>query len=461
MPVTLTLDQLIALLGVSFTVLSGAFAGINILIRRWLQRSEESQVVLLQRQVQTLQDDKNQLSSSLQKLTTEHDQLDQRLIEAKRDLEQATEQLGELRTENEQLQIVDKRLRTLDNRIRRTLQMEGQIWTQKVMCDPPRFVPRRERETPIVSLLNLKGGVGKTTLTANLAWALSNRGYRVLLVDLDLQGSLSSYLLHTEKLNHLDTREELLQHFLVPKKPELATRPKRTPLLSYAQPVPQMNPHCRVIATSDRLAYAEMNLTVRWLLRVGQATRTWNGRSDARMILRKALHQKRITKNFDIVLLDCPPLINLSCVNALAASDTILIPAIPNHKSIERIPPLLERVKEIRSNLLNTELTVLGIVANRTRFRELTKSEADLFINLPDISKRLYGQSVDLFDTVIQQRSTISGTEEEYNPHVMEEPVQQMFETFTEEFISRLSMDPPRPVRSGRANNTVRPGDSL
>src|SRR5262249_17390943 len=83
---------------------------------------------------------------------------------------------------------------------RRALALEGAIWTQRTMAGTPRFVPLDERRTPIVSVLNLKGGVGKTTVTAYLARALAASGYRILLVDLDLQGSLSSLFIDTLEL---------------------------------------------------------------------------------------------------------------------------------------------------------------------------------------------------------------------------------------------------------------------
>jgi len=64
-------------------------------------------------------------------------------------------------------------------------------------------------------------------------------------------------------------------------------------------------------------------------------------------LLRKALHQKRITNRFDILLLDCPPLFNTCCVNALAASDYIIIPVLPSQKAAESVPLLLHRLKSL------------------------------------------------------------------------------------------------------------------
>src|SRR5206468_1879898 len=97
--------------------------------------------------------------------------------------------------------------------IRRTLQLEGQIWTQDTLSGTPGFLPLPQRRTPILSVLNLKGGVGKTTLCSYLAWAMVRRGYRLLLVDLDLQGSLSSLFLPESDVKKWDDEGRTLRHF--------------------------------------------------------------------------------------------------------------------------------------------------------------------------------------------------------------------------------------------------------
>ncbi len=72
------------------------------------------------------------------------------------------------------------------------LKLEGQLWNARSMQKRPKFRERGRRKRAVVSVLNLEGGVEKTTLTAHLGTALARRGYRVLLVDLDLQKSLTS-----------------------------------------------------------------------------------------------------------------------------------------------------------------------------------------------------------------------------------------------------------------------------
>ncbi len=136
----------------------------------------------------------------------------------------------------EQVDALEREAASLRNRVKKTLRLEGAIWTRPVMAGTCPFRPLADRRTPVVSVLNLKGGVGKTTLTAYLGWALAARGYRVLLVDLDLQGSLSSFFVDNTRLSKLEADGRTLRHYL-----DRVTADRTTKLLDFAVPVPQLN----------------------------------------------------------------------------------------------------------------------------------------------------------------------------------------------------------------------------
>src|SRR5262249_38680652 len=206
------------------------------------------------------------------------------------------------------------------------------VWERKVLQSAPRFRPLSERHAAIISVLNLKGGVGKTTVTSHLGAALAAKGYRALLMDLDLQGSLSSLFMNEHALVQRSKERKLLQHFLL----DMAER-RNADLRGCCVPVPTVNGGLTVVPNADSMAYAELNLTMQWLLRLGKR--------DTRFLLRKALHQRRVTRRYDVVLLDCPPLFNTCCVNALAASDYVVVPVVPSTKAAERVPLLLERLR--------------------------------------------------------------------------------------------------------------------
>jgi len=120
----------------------------------------------------------------------------------------------------------------------------------------------------------------------------------------------------------------------------------------------------------------------------------------------------------DIVLLDCPPVLNISCANAFAASDYLLIPTLLSTKSIERVPNLIKAVQEDHFlHNLNSKLKVLGVVANRTRSIEIKGQEAiNWSTNLPGSLAAIQNQHTRLFSTVIAQDVEISSSEEIYTP---------------------------------------------
>lgn len=308
-------------------------------------------------------------------------------------------------------------------RIEHAVGSDGFTWNEKVRYNAPDFRSLDERQMPIVSVLNLKGGVGKTTLTANLGAALSRRGWKVLVIDLDLQGSLTGLFLEEQDQEVLAQKQRLIGDFLA--RSFDAEYPN---LLTYVTPVLQSD-HSALVGTVDTLAYAEMSLTVRWLLR--------EGNRDPRFILRRELHLKRISNRFDIVLLDCPPLINISCINALAASDYVLVPVMPSKAATDRVPVLLSRMLQFRENI-NQHLKLLGLVANRTWGVELTSDEKNRLSQLEVTSKNVWGENIHLFKTAIRQSADVRMAEDEHRPLAETETMAQAFGLLAAEIENRL-----------------------
>ena len=312
-------------------------------------------------------------------------------------------------------------------RLDRALTKDGQTWNEKVLSTAPEFKPLdpETRKTPILSVLNLKGGVGKTTVTTNLAAALDALGYRVLVIDMDLQGSLTGLFLSEERQVELSHRKCLLEDFLA------ASFEAEFPnLLRYTLPI-MPDGKSSLMPASDYLAYAEMTLTMRWLLR--------EGNRDVRFLLRKELHLKRVTNNFDIILLDCPPLINVCCVNALAASDYLLIPVMPSKQALARVPALLERLKAFRENV-NPSLKVMGVLANRTSRSELTNDEQTKLNLLREQCRDVWGEQVPQFSTFIRQNTAVREAEDQNRPLRPDDAVYGVFMNLAREVESRLPM---------------------
>jgi len=190
-----------------------------------------------------------------------------------------------------------------------------------------------ENESPsarcrVVAVANQKGGVGKTTTAINVATSIANVGRRVLLIDLDPQGNLTS---------------------------GIGLRGQRAPggtvyeaLLSDADPgsfvAPTSVPSMSLIPTDRNLTGAEIELVPmpereRRLKRVTDALRP----------------------SFDYVFIDCPPSLGLLTVNALAAGDGVVVPVQCEYYALEGLAQLLDTIEAVRERL-NEKLEVLAIV---------------------------------------------------------------------------------------------------
>jgi hypothetical protein len=146
---------------------------------------------------------------------------------------------------------------------------------------------------------------------------------------------LSGLFLSWDDHKRLDAEKRLLQHFF-----EKCGERKFPNLLTYCQDI--WDGRSGLVATVDTHAYAELRLTATWLFQRGKTKR------DPRFLLRRALHQKRVARKFDIILVDCPPLLNMSCINALAASDYLLVPVLLARKTTERVAALLTQVRTLK-----------------------------------------------------------------------------------------------------------------
>jgi chromosome partitioning protein len=179
-----------------------------------------------------------------------------------------------------------------------------------------------KKKARVISIINHKGGVGKTTTTINLGKALSLLNRRVLMVDMDSQGNLSQSL-------GMDEPDTQVVHTLL----------KSTPLVTY--PIADRYE----LAPSDlELAYADLELV--------QAVGGVNQ-------LRNALAP--LLDRFDYILIDCPPALNIFTNSALVASDSCLITLQPEASAMKGVSNLFDRIFQVRDRI-NYSLKVEGIL---------------------------------------------------------------------------------------------------
>lgn len=247
----------------------------------------------------------------------------------------------------------------LEQQVAEITRFDGRLWLRPPAGPVPPFRPRADRRAVIISVLNLKGGVGKTTLTANLAATVATADRPALVIDLDYQRSLSMLLVENKDRILLHRGGLTAQRFLAGQTHTAADLVGKLKDLSPAVP------HCAVLTNSDAraggpstdsLEETETRLMVEWLL-----DRT---KPDPRFFLREALHDPDL--DYGTVLLDCPPRLTTACVAALAASDFVLIPVVPDPLSTRAVENLLRTLKRFREELC-PELTVLGVVPNMVR----------------------------------------------------------------------------------------------
>ena len=185
----------------------------------------------------------------------------------------------------------------------------------------------------ILSLANQKGGVGKTTTAINLGTALAAIGERVLIVDLDPQGNASTGLGIDRRNRSVSTYDVLI-----------GEAPLRDAVVVTA--VPRLH----IAASTMDLSGLELELghtrDRAFRLRDAIAALNTNATPDT---------------DYTYVLIDCPPSLNLLTVNAMAASDAILVPLQCEFFALEGLSQLLQTVEQVRSTL-NPNLSIHGIV---------------------------------------------------------------------------------------------------
>ena len=180
--------------------------------------------------------------------------------------------------------------------------------------------------TRIITITNQKGGVGKTTTAAALVCGLSQRNARVLGVDLDPQGSLGFSL--GLDIENCDTMYEVLKG------------------QASIEDVIVSTPYGDLLPSNILLSAAELEFN----------------RTGREFMLRE--HLRKIQHNYDYIIIDTPPALNVLTVNAYVAADSLIIPMVPEILSLLGVTQIKETIETVRK-CYNEELEVLGILLNK------------------------------------------------------------------------------------------------
>lgn len=250
----------------------------------------------------------------------------------------------------------------------------------------------------IISFANQKGGVGKTTTCINLAGALSEKGKSMLLVDMDYQSNLTLGI----GLNPDEVAKATGDVLLFPD-------------TSFRDIIRESSiPNADIAPANMSLSKVDINIAER---------------GDRHKILHDKLYE--VTDNYDYVFIDCPPAFNLLTINALSASDGVMIPIQCYPYSLSGLNTLLEIIDDIRY-AYNFDLEITGIIP--TAYDTNTRVAAEV---LNELHGR-YGGKV--YDTIIKKSVKVAEGPIHQKPMVQyarSHPVTMAYRELAGEFLKR------------------------
>ena len=249
----------------------------------------------------------------------------------------------------------------------------------------------------ILAIANQKGGVGKTTTTVNVATAMAAAGKKVLVIDLDPQGNASTSL-GIDKKGSMPSSYDVL----------LGNR-RLTDAVVWTE-----IPGFSIVPSSPDLAAAEIEL-------VDVEKREF--------ALKKAISKEAV--NYDYILIDCPPSLSLITVNALVASDAVIVPLQCEFLALEGISDLIRNINTIKKNF-NPGLVLQGVVLTMYDKRN------NLTQMVEDDVRNFFGKKV--YDTVIPRNVRISEAPSHGKPVLLYDfkcPGSQAYIGLTKEVLKR------------------------
>jgi chromosome partitioning protein len=259
----------------------------------------------------------------------------------------------------------------------------------------------------IFCVANQKGGVGKTTTTVNLCAGLAGLGQRVLMVDLDPQGNATMGSGVDKRKLELSVYEVLLEAVEVS---QAKTRSYWGDSASY-----QKHPTYDVLGASRELAGAELEL-------VNMPRREKR--------LKEAL--LAVEKDYDFILIDCPPSLSLLTLNGLCSANGVIVPMQCEYFALEGLTDLVNTIKQVHANL-NKELKIIGLL------RVMFDPRVSLQVQVSDQLKAHFADKV--FNAVIPRNVRLAEAPSFGLPGVVYDPAAKgsvAFIAFAQEMIDRI-----------------------
>ena len=247
----------------------------------------------------------------------------------------------------------------------------------------------------ITALCNQKGGVGKTVTAVNLGIGLAREGKRVLLADIDPQGSLTASLGYQRPDQMENTMAEILGRVISdePQAPDEG-------IIHHAEGVD-------LLPANIELSGLEVTL-------VNTMSRE--------TILRDYLNSVR--DRYDVILLDCCPSLGMLTINALAAADEVIIPAHAHYLSLRGMEQLIRTISNVKRKI-NPALEIAGILITMADMRTNYSRE------IIELLRNTYGSKLRIFDSIIPLSIRAAETSAEGRSIYLHDPAGKVSAAYT------------------------------
>jgi chromosome partitioning protein len=256
----------------------------------------------------------------------------------------------------------------------------------------------------ILGIVNQKGGVGKTTTAINLSACLALEGLKILLVDCDPQANATSGI----GFQRDDNRRSIYDVLMGDCPAEQVVLPTEIEMLW-------------LLPGSKNLTGAHIELATL---------------EDRALRLRRALDP--LKSNFDLIILDCPPALDLLTLNVLSAAETLIVPMQAEYFALEGISELISTLERVRA-AFNPELNIEGVLL--TMYDDRT----NLAQQVTDTLREYFRER--LFRTVIPRNIRLAEAPSHGKPVALYDPRSRGTEAYFElagEFLARNQMESPR-----------------
>ncbi|MEZ6010658.1 MAG: AAA family ATPase [Hyphomonas sp.] len=287
-------------------------------------------------------------------------------------------QINRLHRENEKLK---ESVQTETSALKDAFEQGADFWLRDKVHRFKDYELKRERYAlPTIVVSNLKGGVGKTTITANLAAYYAAREKRVLVLDLDWQGSLANVF---NNLSDADNASSDINRIFDPQANGLV-------VVGNLRSGGRIPKNIWYVTTYKPFSDIENQILVNWIRN--------DYEFDAHYLLANALWSSEVKERFDVILIDTPPRLTAGLVNALSCGTHLVVPTVLDDTSAEAAAAFVQTADRFATRY-NPNMRIAGIVGSLTmRGPSLSKTEEqarrDLVARIDQLRVRYSGEQL-------------------------------------------------------------------